>query len=197
MLLRPDGRGSSSRMTVVESLRGQLLVAAPDMLDPNFRRAVVLVGEHGDEGAMGIVLNRRTDVTVDEAAPILADLVDGDELVHVGGPVQPQAIVVLGEFDDPERAGVLIFGSVGFLPGEIDDAEELGELARARVFAGYAGWGPGQLETELEESAWIVEPAVPDDVFTVEPDALWSAVLRRKGGPFTLLATMPADPSQN
>ena len=167
------------------------------MLDPNFRRAVVLVGEHGDEGAMGIVLNRRTDVTVDEAAPILADLVDGDELVHVGGPVQPQAIVVLGEFDDPERAGVLIFGSVGFLPGEIDDAEELGELARARVFAGYAGWGPGQLETELEESAWIVEPAVPDDVFTVEPDALWSAVLRRKGGPFTLLATMPADPSQN
>ena len=181
----------------VQSLKGHLLVAGPALLDPNFRRTVVLVGEHGDEGAMGVVLNRRTDLTVDEAAPLLADLVDGDELVHVGGPVQPQAIVVLGEFDDPERAGVLVFGAVGFLPGEIDDAAELGELARARVFAGYAGWGPGQLELELAESAWIVEPAVPDDVFTVAPDELWSAVLRRKGGPFTLLATMPADPSRN
>ena len=167
------------------------------MLDPNFQRTVVLVGEHGDEGAMGVVLNRRTDVTVDEAAPVLTELVDGDDLVHVGGPVQPQAVVVLGEFDDPERAGVLIFGAVGFLPVEVDDATELGVLARARVFAGYAGWGPGQLEMELAESAWIVEPAVPDDVFTGDPETLWSAVLRRKGGPFTLLATMPADPSLN
>ena len=111
--------------------------------------------------------------------------------------MHPQAIVVLGEFDDPERAGVLVFGTVGFLPGEIDDAADVGELARARVFAGYAGWGPGQLEGELAESAWIVEPALPDDVFTLEPDALWSAVLRRKGGSFTLLATMPPDPSVN
>ena len=181
----------------MESLRGHLLVAAPDLLDPNFRRTVVLVGEHGEEGAMGIVLNRRSEVTIDEAVPALAELVDGDELVHVGGPVQPQAVVVLGEFDHPERAGVLVFGTVGFLPGEIVDADDLGDLARARVFAGYAGWGPGQLETELAESTWIVEPARADDVFTGDPDALWSAVLRRKGGPFTLLATMPPDPSLN
>jgi putative transcriptional regulator len=181
----------------VESLRGHLLVAAPDLLDPNFRRTVVLVGEHGEEGAMGIVLNRPSEVTVDEAIPALAEIVDGDGLVHVGGPVQPQAIVVLGEFDEPERAGVLVFGAVGFLPGEIDDADAVGDLARARVFAGYAGWGPGQLETELEEAAWIVEPADPADVFTADPDALWSSVLRRKGGPFTLLATMPLDPSLN
>ena len=80
---------------------------------------------------------------------------------------------------------MLVFGTVGFLPGEVDDADELGELARARVFAGYAGWGPGQLEDELAESAWIVEPAQPEDVFTPDPEALWSAVLRRKGGPFT------------
>jgi len=146
---------------------------------------------------MGVVLNRRSEVTVDEAVPVLTEIVDGDDLVHVGGPVHPQAIVVLGEFDDPERAGVLVFGTVGFLPGEIDDAADVGELARARVFAGYAGWGPGQLEGELAESAWIVEPALPDDVFTLEPDALWSAVLRRKGGSFTLLATMPPDPSVN
>jgi putative transcriptional regulator len=181
----------------VESLRGQLLVAAPSLLDPNFSRTVVLIGEHGDEGAMGVVLNRRSDVTVDEAVPALNEIVDGEDLVHVGGPVHPQAIVVLGEFDDPERAGVLVFGAVGFLPGEIGDAGDLGDLARARVFAGYAGWGPGQLEGELAESAWIVEPAMPDDVFTVDPDTLWSAVLRRKGGSFTILATMPPDPSVN
>ena len=85
----------------MESLRGHLLVAAPDLLDPNFRRTVVLVGEHGEEGAMGIVLNRPSEVTVDEAVPALTEIVDGDDLVHVGGPVQPQAIVVLGEFDEP------------------------------------------------------------------------------------------------
>jgi putative transcriptional regulator len=181
----------------VESLRGHLLVAAPSLLDPNFNRTVVLVGEHGEEGAMGVVLNRRSEVTVDEAVPALTEIVAGDDLVHVGGPVHPQGIVVLGEFDDPERAGVLVFGAVGFLPGEIDAASDVGDLARARVFAGYAGWGPGQLEGELAESAWIVEPALPDDVFTHDPDALWSEVLRRKGGSFTLLATMPPDPSLN
>jgi putative transcriptional regulator len=181
----------------MDSLRGHLLVAAPDMLDPNFRRTVVLVGEHGEEGAMGIVLNRPSEVTVDEAVPALSDIVDREEVVHVGGPVQPQAIVVLGEFEEPSRAGVLVFGSIGFLPGEIEDVSEVGELERARVFAGYAGWGPGQLESELAESAWIIEPAEPADVFTSDPDDLWSAVLRRKGGPFTLLATMPLDPSAN
>src|SRR5262245_20835136 len=140
----------------MESLRGHLLVAAPSLLDPNFNRTVVLIGEHGDDGAMGVVLNRRSEVTVDQAVPALSEIVDGDDLVHVGGPVHPQSIVVLGEFDDPEQAGVLVFGAVGFLPGEIDEGGDVGELARARVFAGYAGWGPGQLEGELAESAWIV-----------------------------------------
>lgn len=181
----------------MESLQGQLLVAGPDLVDPNFRRAVVLVGEHGDEGAMGVVLNRPSPVTVTDAVPALAAIVAPDDLVHVGGPVQPQAIVVLGDFDDPEHAGVLVFGSIGFLPGEIESADDVGPLRRARVFAGYAGWGAGQLESELEEDSWIVAPAKPDDVFTDDPDGLWSAVLRRKGGAFAVLATMPLDPSSN
>ena len=179
------------------SLRGQLLVAGPRLVDPNFHRAVVLVGEHGEEGAMGVVLNRPSGVTVREAVPPLAELVDGDALVHVGGPVQPEAIVVLGEFEQPERAGVLVVGDVGFLPGEIDDAAGLGPLARTRVFAGYAGWGPGQLEAELAEDSWIVAPALPDDVFADDAAALWSEVLRRKGGPYAVLAMMPPDPSLN
>ena len=90
-----------------------------------------------------------------------------------------------------------MLGSIGFLPGEIESASEVGTLARARVFAGYAGWGPGQLESEIAEESWILEQALPEDVFTDEPDHLWSAVLRRKGGAFAVLALMPPDPTQN
>lgn len=184
-------------VAVVQSLRGHLLVAGPDLRDPNFRRTVVLVGEHGEEGAMGIVLNRPSPVTVGDAVPPLAELVDEGEVVHVGGPVQPQAIVVLGDFVDVEQAASIVVGSVGFLPGEIEGAEDVPDLTRARVYAGYAGWGAGQLESELAESSWIVAPAQPDDVFTSDPDGLWGEVLRRKGGPFAILATMPFDPSVN
>jgi putative transcriptional regulator len=180
----------------VESLKGQLLVAGPALIDPNFKRTVVLIGEHGDEGALGVILNRTSGATIDEALPELTALVDGGEAIHVGGPVQPSAIVVLAEFAEPERAGTLVLGDVGFLPAEIDP-DTLGELHRARVFAGYAGWGPGQLDGELEEGSWIVEPAAPDDVFTSTPEELWSDVLRRKGGPFGVLAQMPPDPSLN
>jgi len=180
----------------VQSLKGHLLVAAPALLDPNFRRTVVLVGEHGDEGALGVILNRTSGSRVDEALPELTSLIDGAEAIHVGGPVQPSAIVVLAEFDEPGRAETLVVDDVGFLPSEIDP-DALGELRRTRVFAGYAGWGPGQLDGELREGSWIVEPAAPDDVFTADPDELWSEVLRRKGGPFGVLALMPPDPSLN
>jgi putative transcriptional regulator len=111
--------------------------------------------------------------------------------------VQPQAAVVLAEFERVEDAGLIAFDSIGFLMGEIEE-EVTGRIRRARVFAGYAGWGPGQLELELqEEDGWIVEPALPADPFTDEPEALWSAILRRKGGRFAMLATMPLDPSTN
>jgi putative transcriptional regulator len=180
----------------VESLKGHLLVAGPALVDPNFRRAVVLVGEHSDDGALGVILNRTSGATVNQALPELTAILDGSEALHVGGPVQPSAIVVLAEFQEPDQAGTLVLADVGFLPAEVDP-DGLGELRRARVFAGYAGWGPGQLDGELLEGSWIVEPAVPDDVFTAEPDELWSDVLRRKGGPFGVLALMPPDPSLN
>jgi putative transcriptional regulator len=180
----------------VQSLKGHLLIAGPGLVDPNFHRTVVLVGEHSEEGALGVILNRASDATVDEAVPELTAVVDGLEIVHFGGPVQPSAIVVIADFVEPDRAGSLVVDSVGFLPSEADP-DDLGELRKARVFAGYAGWGPGQLDGELEEGSWIVEPALPDDVFTVEPEGLWSRVLRRKGGPFGVLALMPPDPSLN
>jgi putative transcriptional regulator len=181
----------------VSSLRGQLLVASPALLDPNFRRTVVLVAEHDDSGAMGVVVNRPSELAVSEAAPVLAEIVEPGALVHEGGPVQPTAVVILAQFHDAANAAVPVFGDVGFVSGEAD-FETLGpELERARVFAWLAGWSPGQLEAELERDDWILEPALPEDVFSHQPDALWGAVLERKGGSFALLARMPPDPSLN
>lgn len=181
----------------MDSLRGRLLVAGPQLGDPNFNRTVVLVGEHGDDGAMGVVLNRPTEVTVAEAATPLRELAAPGDVVYVGGPVEPQAIVVLADFADPFRAGVVVLESVGFLPGEIEDPDDLGLLHACRVFAGYAGWGPGQLEGELAEDAWIVADGSPADVFTADPLGLWSAVLRRRGGHDAVLSLYPPDPRVN
>src|SRR3954463_14960851 len=165
----------------MDSLRGKLLVASPSLLDPNFSRTVVLIAEHGDEGAMGIVLNRVSEIDAGDAAPPLADLIEPGELVHAGGPVQPTAVMVVAEFDDPATAATLVLDRVGFVGADADFEELAADVTRARVFAGMAGWGPGQLEAEIERDDWIVEPATADDVFTGEPDALWSAVLERKG----------------
>jgi putative transcriptional regulator len=180
----------------VESLQGQLLVASPGLLDPTFRRAVVLVTEHTDEGAAGLVLNRPSPVEVVDAVPVLEPLVDYGDHVWVGGPVQPEAVLVLGEFLDPDDAAVPLFGALGF--PALDEPDEVVPLTtRRRVFAGCAGWGAGQLEGELAQDDWIVEPALPDDPFTELPDELWSDVLRRKGGVYELVARMPEDPGLN
>lgn len=180
------------------SLRGRLIIASPRVMDPNFRRAVVLITEHSDAGAMGVVLNRPSDTTVDEVVPDLVPLVDGDELVHVGGPVAATSVVVLAEFDEPGAAALLVDGDLGFVPAEAADRAAFADvLRRRRVFAGHAGWGPGQLEGELEEDAWIVEPPMREEIFTEDAAGLWAAVLRRKGRRYALLSTMPLDPSMN
>ena len=178
------------------SLRGQLLIASPALGDPNFRRTVVLVVAHDEDGAVGIVLNRRTDTEVGEAVPQLGALVDSDAVVSIGGPVQNEAVVVLAEWDDVDEAGTVVFCDIGLMGGEADSQRIAGVTRRVRVFAGYAGWAGGQLEAELDEPSWILEQAQADDVFTEQGD-LWAAVLRRKGGAFRLVATMPADPSLN
>jgi putative transcriptional regulator len=180
-----------------ESLAGQLLLASPALLDPNFRRTVVLVGVHNEEGALGVVLNRPSTVTVEEAVPQLKATVAAQEPVYVGGPVQPASVVVLAEFLDPAPAGMLVVGRIGF-PAADADLEQLAEAtARRRVFAGFAGWGEGQLDAELDHGDWIAHSALPEDVFTDLPRELWSAVLTRKGGSYALIARMPLDPSVN
>ena len=180
----------------MESLRGRLLISSGSLFDPNFRHTVVLVGEHSAEGALGVVLNRPMDVTVAQAVPVLAALVDRDEPLFEGGPVQPSNPVLMAELAHPELADLLIFGNVGFLVGEVPEDVRPGIL-RARVYAGYSGWGPGQLEREMAEGSWILEPAQEDDVFTDAPDTLWSRVLERKGPEYQRLSRMPFDPSMN
>lgn len=179
------------------SLAGQLLLAAPTLLDPNFARTVVLIGMHSEEGAMGVVLNRPSTVSVGEAVPQLEDVPDAAEQLYVGGPVQPSSVVFLAEFLEPELAGMLVLGRIGF-PAPDADIERLVEAtARRRVFAGHAGWGEGQLDAEVADGDWIAHPAQPEDVFTDDPRELWGAVLARKGRSYALLARMPLDPSVN
>ncbi len=180
----------------MESLRGRLLISSGSLFDPNFRHTVVLVGEHNAEGAVGVVLNRPLDVTVEEAVPALGSVVRPDEPLFEGGPVQPSNPVLLAELSHPELADLLIFGTVGFLVGEVPEDVRPGIL-RARVYAGYSGWGPGQLEREMAEGSWILEPALEEDVFTDAPDTLWSRILGRKGPEYRRLSRMPFDPSMN
>jgi putative transcriptional regulator len=179
---------------VAESLRGSLLIAGPQLLDPNFRRTVVLVADHGEEGAMGVILNRPSGMTVADAAPDLEPLIGADAPIFAGGPVQPTSGVVLAEVAEADEP---VFGDVVLVPGLGELADVVDGAGSIRVFAGYAGWGPGQLDGELERDDWIVEPARASDVFSEDPDGLWGAVLERKGGQYALVARMPEDPSQN
>ena len=179
----------------MESLRGHLLVAAPSLVDPNFVRTVVLIADHDDDGAMGVVLNRPSESSIGEVVPDLGALLDDDEVPFAGGPVQPSGVLVLAEFEDPADAALPIDGELGFVALEAET--DAIAAARARAFAGHAGWGPGQLEAEIDEEAWFVAPFEREDAFTDDPAELWSRALERKGGPYALVARMPEDPSLN
>jgi putative transcriptional regulator len=181
----------------VESTRGQLLIAGPGLLDPNFWRTVVLVIEHTEEGAFGLVLNRPSETSAREAASALEHLLDGEDPVFIGGPVQPSSLIVLAEFEDAGDAARLAFGDVGVLGQSDSEEESSAGVRRARAYAGHSGWGPGQLDGELERGDWILESARTEDAFSVEPTDMWASVLTRKGGSYKLVARMPPDPSVN
>jgi putative transcriptional regulator len=183
---------------MTDSLRGKLILAGPIVKDPNFDRTVVLITEHNEDGAMGLVLNRPSEATVGDAIPDLTWVANADDPIYVGGPVAPNGVIVLAEWDDPAQAVVLVDDDLGFVPGDAEDPDELAAaVRRARVYAGHAGWGPGQLEGELAEEAWIVESPRREELFSDDAEGLWPAVLRRMGREFALLSTMPPDPSLN
>jgi putative transcriptional regulator len=178
------------------SFAGRLLVASPQLADPNFFRAVILMLEHNEEGALGLVLNQPTSLAASDVLP--EELTQGlplDDRVYTGGPVSPDAVIMIGEFpDDDEQAA---FGGVGVIDPQADIEALARRVRHVRVFGGYAGWSPGQLEEELAQDAWIEAPPELADVFTERPSELWSTVLERKGGQYALVARMPVDPSLN
>lgn len=177
---------------------GRLLIASPQLGDENFFRAVVLILEHSDEGALGVVLNQPSDATSREVLPEhLLDDLPLDEVIFRGGPVGPDAVIMLAEFHAPDDAARIAFSRVGVVDPESDPQTLAGRVNAVRVFGGYSGWGAGQLENEIRDEAWIDAAPLDDDVFTDEPHALWSSVLQRKGGQYALLARMPDDPSVN
>jgi putative transcriptional regulator len=184
---------------MVTWLTGRLLVAAPALDDPNFERAVVLILDHDEDGAIGVVLNRASSVPVRETLVDWAELAAAPPVVFGGGPVEPTAVVALGvatPVATPDT-GAAILGRVRLVDLDQDVSLAASELERVRIFAGYAGWAPDQLEDEVDQGAWFAVDADPDDVFTDDPAGLWHAVLRRQPGELRLLATYPADPSLN
>jgi len=184
---------------VSESVQGRLLVAAPSLYDPNFFRSVVLVLEHGEDGALGVVLNRPSDTAVGETLPNWDHVASEPGVVFVGGPVSPDAaigVARVGTTDDADGWAPL-FGHLGTVDLGRDPIQLPVDVQNLRVFAGYAGWSEGQLDGELDAGGWFVLDAAPDDVFTAEPDRLWVSVLRRQGGRLAMFASAPPHPSLN
>jgi putative transcriptional regulator len=180
---------------VPSSLRGMLLVATPPLVDPNFDRTVVLLLEHNDDGALGLVLNRPTEETVDDLLPRWSDRVTGDPVVYRGGPVELDAVIGLARVTDPAQPDAEGIGTIDLAA---DPDELMSQVSSLRLFRGYSGWGPAQLEGELAERAWVVVDALPGDPFTRDPALLWRDVLRRQGGALARIGEQyPDDVSLN
>jgi putative transcriptional regulator len=185
-----------------DDLIGRLLVASPRLGDPNFERSVVLLLDHGPDGALGVVLNRPTGLPVDEILDVWRDqaLAAPPGVVFRGGPVSPDAVIGLARtevVDVDDSLWRLVLDGVGTVDLAVAPDEQPVPVVGVRMFAGYSGWSPDQLEDELAEGAWIVLDAVVADVFTPEADALWHDVLQRQGGKLALLAAYPPHPSVN
>jgi putative transcriptional regulator len=199
----PDVVGDGASGTeVTEGLIGRLLVASPQLGDPNFERTVVLMLDHGPDGALGVILNRPTGLPVEEILEAWRQQADAAPpgVVFRGGPVSPDAVIGLartasdGADDGRWR---LVLDGVGTVDLAVAPGEQPVAVAGVRMFAGYAGWSPDQLEDELGEGAWIIVDALITDVFTTEADSLWHDVLQRQGGKLALLASYPPHPSVN
>ncbi len=173
-------------------ISGRLLVASPMLGDPNFARTVVLMLAHGDEGALGLVLNRPSEVDVGAVLPeVWLDVAPDPRVLFVGGPVAPDSVIglarVRGEGEGyVAMAGGLVTVDLERTPDSIADG-----VSATRIFAGHAGWGPGQLEGELTVPGWIVVDAEDGDPFTDDPDGLWRVVLGRQPGRVGWLANFP------
>jgi len=181
-------------------LSGRLLVASPALEDPTFRRAVILMLDHGDDGALGLVVNRPMKVDVSTVLPAWQPYTTEPGRLFAGGPVQLDSALGLVALpgNDEEPIGIrLLIGSIGLVDLDAPPEVIASGLAGLRIFAGYAGWAAGQLEGEIEQGAWYVVDSEPRDAFTDDPSRLWREVLRRQRGRLAMVSTYPDDPTQN
>jgi putative transcriptional regulator len=181
------------------TLKGKLLVATPMMHEPTFARTVISVLEHNDDGALGVVINRPGDASLIEVVPPVAELASQPAVLFAGGPVEPQAAIALGVVtsDAAQQGWRPVVHPVVTVDLDVDPTVLAGALRELRVFAGYAGWSAGQLESEVAQGAWYVVESLPLDAFDALPDRLWSAVLRRQPWPLSAVAACPVDPTMN
>jgi putative transcriptional regulator len=186
---------------MLNSRTGQLLVATPSLVHPTFRRTVILLLEDDDEaGSVGVVINRPLPVDVDVVLPAWQPHVSAPERLFKGGPVGEDSALGLAVLpgDDVAPGGVRrLVGGFGLVDLDSEPEQLAGHISGLRIFAGYAGWGAGQLRQELIEDSWFVVDAEPGDCFTPTPESLWFDVLRRQSGDLALVASFPASPELN
>jgi putative transcriptional regulator len=183
---------------VPDELRGRLLVATPSIGDPNFAGAVILMLEHSEDGAMGVVLNRPSEIHVAEHLPGWTEVVVSPPVVFLGGPVSPNAALCLGRVEAYLHEGWdPLVGQVGTVDLSLTPDHAAPGVTEVRIFAGYAGWAPLQLEAEIADGGWFVVDADPADALSPLPDELWRDVLRRQSGMVALFADYPPDPQMN
>lgn len=188
---------------MAESLRGHILIASVGLRDPNFFKTVVLMVEHGDKGAMGLVVNRPSKVSVQQALEKHFALPETDECVHIGGPVEQNALFILhnlAQFDggeEPLLPGLFVGHSAEVFHDVVEKVAE-GQLSvHFRVFAGCAGWAPDQLEGELARGDWHVRPASGDIIFQADPYSLWDSQFRKVREEHRLFPDLSGNPELN
>lgn len=181
----------------LEPVAGRLLVATPLLADPHFVRTVVYLLEHDGGGTVGVILNRPSHTPVGQVLPDWHDAVSGPAVVFGGGPVQPDGALCLGQLQPGSEGIREVVDGVSTVDLDGDVAVIAPNARRLRVFAGHAGWSPGQLDAELAEGAWWVLRGGPDDLFSDDPRTMWRQVLRRQPPPLNVFSTFPVDPSLN
>ena len=178
---------------------GELIVATPLLLDPNFAQAVILIIDHDDDGALGVVLNRPSGLPVGAVLPMWAGAVTDPDLVFAGGPVAPDSALALALSLGPGPAVGFkrLVGDYGLVDLDGEPSAVLPDLVGVRIFSGYAGWGTGQLEAEIDEGSWYVVSAQPSDLLNPQPEQLWRSVLRRQPGELAYVGNYPRDATMN
>ena len=182
------------------ALRGRLLVATPRLREPTFLRTVILLLDHGENGAVGVVLNRPTTVDVGVVLPDWQPVVSDPPVLFEGGPVGLDGAMGVVTMEPGAERSVDVdrmTGRFGLVDLDARPEDVVPHVGGVRVFAGYAGWAQGQLEDELAERSWFVVDALPDDLLTPEPAGLWRRVLRRQGGDLAIVSTFAVDASLN